>query len=149
MQALILNKSSALHKTMLIGDARSARFMGGHNLGITTLKPVIWVPNIFLKSPENQITANFIYLIYLTFSDNILHKLLRPSQFLEKLWKFLNGELCANTSGPSTLLNVAVYCKSSNAISCAKRLPQILANNSDNEGKDVGLRIYMRYCLQK
>ena len=41
LQALILNKSSALHKMMLIGDARSARFMGVHNLGITTLKPVI------------------------------------------------------------------------------------------------------------
>ena len=28
----------------------------------------------------------------------------------------------------------------------AKKLSQILANNIDNRGKGVGLRIYVRYC---
>ena len=29
---------------------------------------------------------------------------------------------------------------------CAKKLSQILANNIDNGGREIGLRIYVRYC---
>ena len=46
---------------------------------------------------------------------------------------------------PPPLLNVAVYWKSSNPKACAKNLSQILANNTDNGGRRIGLRIYVRY----
>ena len=29
---------------------------------------------------------------------------------------------------------------------CVKKLSQILANNIDNGGRGIGLRIYVRYC---
>ena len=81
------------------------------------------------------------------FIYNISHKWLRPSQFLEKnLWKFWNGPLCRNKSGPSPLLNVAVYWQSSDTETCVTKLSQILANNIDNGGRGIGLRIYVRYC---
>ena len=35
---------------------------------------------------------------------NILNKLLRPSQFLEDLWKFWNSPLCRTKSGPPSNL---------------------------------------------
>ena len=34
----------------------------------------------------------------------------------------------------------------SNTETCVKKLSQILANNIDNGGKRIGLRIYVRYC---
>ena len=46
---------------------------------------------------------------------------------------------------PPPLLNVAVYWKSSNPKACAKNLSQIPANNTDNGGRGIGLRIYVRY----
>ena len=49
----------------------------------------------------------------------------------------------------STLLNVAGCWKKSNAKACNNKLSQILANNIDNGGKGVGLRIYVRYCRFK
>ena len=64
----------------------------------------------------------------------------------KNLWKFWNGPLCRNKSDPSPLLNVAVYWQSSNTETCVKKLPQILANNIDNGGRGIGLRIYVRYC---
>ena len=64
----------------------------------------------------------------------------------KNLWKFWNGPLCRNKSGPFPLLNVAAYWKSSNTETCAKNLSQILANNIDNGGREIGLRIYMTYC---
>ena len=63
----------------------------------------------------------------------------------KSLWKFWNGLLCRNKSDPSPLLNVAVYWRSSNTEACAKKLSQILANNIDNEGRVIGLRICVRY----
>ena len=75
-------------------------------------------------------------------SYNISHKLLRPSQFLEKFMEILN-------SGPFPLLNVAGYWKSSNTEACTQKLSQILANNIDHGGRGIGLRIYVRYCLKK
>ena len=67
----------------------------------------------------------------------------------ENLWKFWNGPLCRNKSGPSPLLNVAVYWQSSDTETCVKKLSEILANNIDNGGREIGLRIYVRYCLKK
>ena len=67
----------------------------------------------------------------------------------KNLWKFWNGPLCRNKSGPSPLLNVAVYWQSSDTETCVKKLSQILANNIDNGGRGIGLRIYVRYCLKK
>ena len=64
----------------------------------------------------------------------------------KNFWKFWNGPLYRNKSGPSPLLNVAVYWKSSNTKACANRLSQILANNIDNGGRGIGLRIYVGYC---
>ena len=65
----------------------------------------------------------------------------------KNFWKFWNGLLCRNKSGPSPLLNVAVYWQSSNTEACAKKLSQIIANNIDNGGREIGLRIYVRYCI--
>ena len=64
----------------------------------------------------------------------------------KNLWKFWNGPLCRNKSGPSPLLNVAVYWQSSDTETCVKKLSQILANNIDNGGRGIGLRIYVRCC---
>ena len=67
----------------------------------------------------------------------------------KNLWKFWNGPLCRNKSGPSPLLNVAVYWQSSDTRTCVKKLSQILANNTDNGGRGIGLRIYVKYCPKK
>ena len=72
----------------LIGHAHSSQFMEWQNLGITTLKHAKWAPNVFKKLPENRITTDFIYLTSSNFV-NISHKLLRPSQFLEKCMEIL------------------------------------------------------------
>ena len=55
----------------------------------------------------------------------------------KKLWKFWNGPLCRNKSGPFPLLNVAAYWESSNSEACAKKLSQILANNIENRGEGL------------
>ena len=68
---------------------------------------------------------------------------------MKNLWKFWNGLLCRNKSGPSPLLNVAAYWKTSNTEACAKKLSQILVGNIDNRGRVVGVRICVRYCLEK
>ena len=65
-----------------------------------------------------------------------------------KFWKFWNYSLCRNKSAPFPLLNVVVCWQSSNTKACAKKLSQILANNIDNGGRGIGLRIYVRYCLK-
>ena len=78
---------------------------------------------------------------------NISHKLLRPSQALKKkLWKYWSCPLCRNKSGPFLLLNVATYWKSSDTEACAKNLPHMLALKV---GEGIGLRIYVRYSLNK
>ena len=46
----------------LIGHAHSSQFMEWQNIGITTLKRAKYTPNFFKKLPENQITADLIYL---------------------------------------------------------------------------------------
>ena len=81
---------------------------------------------------------------------NVSNELLRPSQFLENLWKLWNdGPLCRKKSCPFPLPNFAEYWQSNNTETCAKKLFQVLANNIDNEGRGIGLRIYVRYCLKK
>ena len=48
---------------MLTGHAFSSQFMEWRNLGITTLKNAIYLPNLFFQILlENQIKNNFIYL---------------------------------------------------------------------------------------
>ena len=74
---------------------------------------------------------------------------MRPTQFLKNFWKFWNGLPFRNKSGPSPLLNGAVYWQSSNTEAGSKKLSQILANNIGNGGRGIGLRIYGRYCLKK
>ena len=59
---------------------------------------------------------------------------------------FWNGPLCRNKSDHFPLFNVAVYWQSSDTEACAKKLSQILANNINNGGTGIGLRIYVRYC---
>ena len=53
----------------------------------------------------------------------------------KNLWKFWNGPLCRNKSGPFPLLNIAAYLQNSNAEAFAKKLSQILTNSIDNRGK--------------
>ena len=62
----------------------------------------------------------------------------------KSLWKFCNDPHWKNKSGFSPLLNVAVYWQSSTTEACPKKL--LLANNIDNGGWGIGLRIYVRYC---
>ena len=64
----------------------------------------------------------------------------------KNLWKFWNGPLSRNKSGPSPpLLNVAEYWQSSDTGTCVKKLSQIRANKIDNGGRGIGLRTYVRY----
>ena len=95
--------------------------------------------------PENQVATNFIYLPSSNFVTMSHINLWDHVNSWKNLWKFWNGPLCRNKSGPFPLLNVAVYWQSSNTEACAKKLSQILANNIDNEGRGIGLRIYVRY----
>ena len=84
----------------LNGPAHSSKFMEWHNSGIITRKPAICAPRVFKigRKPNN-------YQFYLPnifkLCHNISHKLLRPNQSLEKIYKFWNGPLCINKSGPS------------------------------------------------
>ena len=64
----------------LIGHAHSSQFMEWQNLGIKALKYAKYTPNVFKKLPENWIATDF---------TSQLHKLLRPSQFLEKFMEIL------------------------------------------------------------
>ena len=52
-------------------------------------------------------------------------------------------------SGPSPLLNVAVYWRSNDTETCVKKMSQILANNIDNGGRGIGLRIDVKYWSLK
>ena len=51
--------------------------------------------------------------------------------------------------GPSPYSFFTAYWKSSNTKACVKNLSHILASNIDNGGKEIGLKIYVRYCLKK
>ena len=58
---------------MLIGHALSSHFIERHNIGITTLNPVISAPNVVLKP------SNFVKIYH----RNYLHRV-RMSQILSK-----------------------------------------------------------------
>ena len=108
---------------------------------------MLHVPHIFFKKlPKNQITADFIYLTSSNFVTKPHINYWDQVNSWKNLWKFLNGPLCKSKSDPFPLLNVAEYWKSSNTETCAKTLSQIFANNIDNRGRGIGLRIYVRYC---
>ena len=47
------------------------------------------------------------------------------------------------------LLNASACWESSNTEACAKKLPQILANNIENGAKEMDLKIYVKHCLKK
>ena len=74
---------------MLIGHTHSSRFMEWKNLGIITLKHATCAPKCFSKFTRKSNNYQFYLLDFLNFCDNISHKLLRPSQFLEKFVKIL------------------------------------------------------------
>ena len=132
---------------MLTGHPHSSQFIvWWQNLDITKLKHVTSAPNVFLKLPENQLTANFIYVTFSNFVTTSHTNYLNQVNSWKNLWKFWNGPLCRYKSGPFPLLNVAVYWKSSDTEACAKELSQILANNIDNENRVIGLRICLGYC---
>ena len=73
----------------LIGHAHSSQFMERQILGITTLKHAKCAQNVFKKLPEKWNNYRFYLPNFLKFCDNISHKLLRPSQFLEKCMEIL------------------------------------------------------------
>ena len=122
---------SVLHR-VLIGHAHSSKFMEWQNLGIATLKHAICATNVFLKLPENQTTTNFIYLPSSNFVTISHINYWDQVNSWKSLWKFWNGPLC--------------NWQSSDTETCVKKLSQILANNIDNGGRGIGLRIYVRYC---
>ena len=121
----------------------------------------IWNSNVNLYQNELKF-LNIVYFegtyfhLYKLLRERLLNLILLPTishiDYWDQLnswkifWKFWNGPLCRNKSGPSSLLNVVVYLQSSSTEACAKKLSQILANNIDNERRGIGLRIYVRYC---
>ena len=50
-----------------MGYAHSSQLMEWQNLEITTLKYAKYVPKVFRKLPEHQITTDFLYLTYSNF----------------------------------------------------------------------------------
>ena len=137
-----------LHKTKLsdFPQLASSQFMKWQNLGITMLKRAICVPNVFLKTATKPKNYQFYLPNFLKFCDNISHKLLRPSQFLEKVLEILESFTLEQYITPLPILKVAVYWKSSNTKACARKLSQIIANNIGNRGRGISLKIYVRYC---
>ena len=69
-------------------------------------------PDVFRKLPENQITTNSIYLASSNFGAISQLNYWYQVNSWKNLWKFRNGPLCRNKSGPFSLLNVAGYWKS-------------------------------------
>ena len=131
---------------MLIGHAHSSQFMEWQYLGTASLKHATCAPNVFKKLPENQITTDFIYITSSNFVDICHINYWDQVNSWENLWKLWNGPLCWNKSGSFPLLNVTGYWKSRNTKACAKKLPQMLANNIDHGGRGVSLKIYVKYC---
>ena len=73
---------------MLTGHAFSSQFMEWRNLGITTLKNAIYLPNFFFSNIAGKPNKEQFYLPnFLKLCDNILHILLRTTQFPEKIYE--------------------------------------------------------------
>ena len=96
----------------------------------------IWRKGLACKT--SSVTSHQTTISHINYRDQV--------NSWKNLWKFWNGPLCRNKSGPSPLLNVAEYWQSSDTETCVKKLSQILANNIDNGGRGISLRIYVRYC---
>ena len=88
----------------------------------------------------------FYLPIFLKFCDNISHKLLRSSQFLENFLEILEWSFFQKQIRPLPLLNVAAYCKNSNAKACAKKTISDTYKQHWKWGREIALRIYVRYC---
>ena len=129
----------------IIGHVHSSQFIQWQNLSITTLTHATCAPNFFKKLPESQITTDFNYLTSSNFVTLSHINYLDQVNSWKNLWKICNGPLCRNKSGLFPALKVAAYWKSSNTEACAKTLSQKLANNIDNGGRRIGLRICVRY----
>ena len=142
----ILVSTSVLHRMTWIDHARFSQFMEWQNLDIRTLKHATYASNTFWKLLKNQITTDFIYLVSSNFVTISHINYWDQVNSWKNLLKFWNGPLCKNKSGTFPQLNVTVYWKCSATEACAKKLSQILANNIENGGRGIGLRIYMRYC---
>ena len=120
--------------------------MEWQNLGITTLKHAKYTPNVFKKLPENRITADFICLTSSNFVT-ISHINYRDQvNSWKNLWKFWNGPLCRNKSGPSpySMLQDIGRVATLNLVprNCLKYLQTTLIMG----GGGIGVRIYVRYC---
>ena len=88
-QVLVLKKSGVLHIMTLIHHTHFSQSVKWHNLVITTLKHAIYTPNVFLKIAGKPNNYQFYLSKFLKFCDNISHKLLTPSQFLEEFIEIL------------------------------------------------------------
>ena len=73
---------------MLIGHAHSSQFMEWQKLGITRLNHAT-CRKCFLKIAGKSNNYGFYLPNFLKFCDNISHKFLRLSQFLEKFMEIL------------------------------------------------------------
>ena len=67
----------------------------------------------------------------------------------KNLLKFGNGLLCRNNSFSSSWSMLQDIGRVEKTEVCTKKMSQILANNIDNGVREIGLRIYVRYCLKK
>ena len=92
-------------------------------------------PKCFEKIAGKLNNYRFYLPNFLKFCVNISHKLLRPSQFLEKFMEILEWSILQKEIRSLPLLNVAGYWKSSNTEACVEKLSQILANNIDHGGE--------------
>ena len=63
--------------------------MKWQNLGITILNHATCDPNVFLKIAGKSNNYQFYLPNFLKFCGNVSHKLLRPSQFPEKVLEIL------------------------------------------------------------
>ena len=85
----------------LVFHVHSSQFMEWQNLAIITLKHAKCALNVFKKLSESRITTDFVYLTSPNFVT-IFHINYRDQvNSWKNLWKFWNGPLCKNKSGPS------------------------------------------------
>ena len=106
-------------------------------------KLAICAPNVLGKIAGKQnfiqlTSSNFVTISYISYLDQV--------NSYKNFWTFWNGPLCRNKLDPCSPLNVAAYWQNSQTKACAKKLSQIFANNIDNGGRGIGLRICGRYC---
>ena len=98
-------------------------------------------PKTFKRSAGSQNNYQFYLPNFPKFCGNISHKLLRPSEFLEKIQ-------APPLQAP--LLNAAESWKGSHTNkACAMELSHILAKNICNARRGIGLRIYLRCFISR